>query len=219
MSLIPQPNVIIEANHSKVTYQSEFLTSEECKYYFDYFLNNLVWSHDEARIYGKTIITKRKIAWFADKDFDYDYSGISRIAQDWDPQLLEIKTRLELETGHTFNSCLLNLYHNGAEGMAWHSDDQSHLDPEFTTVAIISLGAERFFKLRETPKKSPPAQGVARSDGGIHKVTLEKGSLLLMLDQTQKYWQHEIPKMAAIKEPRISLTWRTMGKSKLIDQK
>jgi alkylated DNA repair dioxygenase AlkB len=204
MSLIPQPNIIIDTNYSKVSYQSDFLTSEECKFYFDYFLNNLVWSHDEARIYGKTIITKRKIAWFADKDFDYNYSGISRIAQDWDPQLLEIKAQLELETGHTFNSCLLNLYHNGAEGMAWHSDDQNHLDPELTMVAIISLGAERFFKLRETKDKS-----------NQFKTTLEEGSLLLMLDQTQKYYQHEIPKMAAIKDIRISLTWRTMSKGKL----
>jgi alkylated DNA repair dioxygenase AlkB len=199
MSLIPQPNIIIDANHSKVTYQPEFLTDLEAQSCFDYFLSNLIWSHDEARIYGKTIITKRKISWFADKDFDYNYSGISRIAQDWDPLLLKIKIKLEQEAGCTFNSCLLNLYHNGAEGMAWHSDDQNHLDPESTTVAIISLGAERFFKLRETNCRS-----------NQYKVTLERGSLLLMRDQTQKYYQHEIPKMAAIKDIRISLTWRTM---------
>jgi alkylated DNA repair dioxygenase AlkB len=83
--------------------------------------------------------------------------------------------------------------------MAWHSDDQNHLDPESTTVAIISLGAERFFKLRETKDRS-----------NQYKLTLEKGALLLMRDQTQKYYQHEIPKMVAIKDIRISLTWRTM---------
>jgi alkylated DNA repair dioxygenase AlkB len=210
MSLIPQPNIIIDANHSKVTYQSEFLRDLEAQSYFDYFLDNLIWSHDEARIYGKTIITKRKIAWFADKDFDYNYSGISRIAQDWDPLLLKIKVKLEQEAGCTFNSCLLNLYHSGSEGMAWHSDDQNHLDPESTTVAIISLGAERFFKLRETPTKNSPAQGVLQGASGTFKLTLEQGSLLLMLGQTQKYYQHEIPKMAAIKNIRISLTWRTM---------
>jgi alkylated DNA repair dioxygenase AlkB len=180
------------------------LTDLEARSCFDYFLSNLIWSHDEARIYGKTIITKRKIAWFADKDFDYNYSGISRIAQDWDPILLKIKAKLELETGCKFNSCLLNLYHNGAEGMAWHSDDQNHLDPEFTTVAIISLGAERFFKLRETVKKA-----------NQFKTTLEEGSLLLMLDQTQKYYQHEIPKMSAIKTIRISMTGRSMSKTKI----
>jgi alkylated DNA repair dioxygenase AlkB len=210
MSLIPQPNIIIDSNNSKVTYQPEFLTNLEARSCFDYFLSNLVWSHDEARIYGKTIITKRKIAWFADKDFDYNYSGISRIAQDWDPLLLKIKAKLEQEAGCTFNSCLLNLYHSGTEGMAWHSDDQNHLDPESTTVAIISLGAERFFKLRETPTKNSPAQGMSQGDKGTFKLTLEKGSLLLMREQTQKHYQHEIPKMSAIKDIRISLTWRTM---------
>jgi alkylated DNA repair dioxygenase AlkB len=215
MSLFQQPNILIDTNNSNVTYQPEFLAALESQEYFDYFLNNLIWSHDEARIYGKTIITKRKIAWFAEKDFDYNYSGISRIAQDWDPLLLKIKSKLEQETGCTFNSCLLNLYHDGKEGMAWHSDDQNHLDPESTTVAIISLGAERFFKLRETPTKNSPAQGMSQSDRGTFKLTLEQGSLLLMLGQTQKYYQHEIPKMAAIQDIRISLTWRTMGKNKI----
>jgi alkylated DNA repair dioxygenase AlkB len=203
MSLIPQPNIIIDANHSRVIYQPEFLTNLESQEYFDYFLHNLVWLHDEARIYGKTIVTKRKIAWFAEKSFDYNYSGISRIARDWDPLLLKIKDKLELETGFTFNSCLLNLYHDGKEGMAWHSDDQNHLDPDSTTVAIISLGTERFFKLREADCRL-----------NQYKVILEQGSLMLMLEQTQKHYQHEIPKMATIKDIRISLTWRTMAKNK-----
>jgi hypothetical protein len=61
MSLIPQPNIIIDANHSKVTYQPEFLTDLEAQSCFDYFLSNLIWSHDEARIYGKTTITNSVI--------------------------------------------------------------------------------------------------------------------------------------------------------------
>jgi alkylated DNA repair dioxygenase AlkB len=205
MSLTPQNTTIIDANNSLVTYQSEFLTPLEVESLFEYFLQNLNWQHDTAKIYGKTIITKRKIAWFADSNLNYNYSGTNRVANGiWNDRVLEIKNKLEKATGFTFNSCLLNLYHNGTEGMAWHSDDQNHLEPD-SPVAIISLGAERFFKLRETVKKD-----------NHHKVTLEKGSLLLMLGETQKHYQHEIPKMAAIKEPRISLTWRSMGKGKLV---
>jgi alkylated DNA repair dioxygenase AlkB len=29
------------------------------------------------------------------------------------------------DNGETYNSCLLNLYHDGNEGMAWHSDAES----------------------------------------------------------------------------------------------
>jgi alkylated DNA repair dioxygenase AlkB len=202
MSLITEPHIVIDTLPSKVSYQPSFLLSQEADSLYNYFLSHITWVHDEAVIYGKRIITKRKISWFADSGFDYNYSGASRIAQPWNPRVLELKTKLESYTGATFNSCLLNLYHDGQEGMAWHSDDQNHLEPE-SAVAIISLGAERFFKLRETKQRD-----------NQRKVTLEQGSLLLMTGQTQAYWQHEIPKMAAVKTPRISLTWRSMLSTK-----
>jgi alkylated DNA repair dioxygenase AlkB len=204
MSLIPNQEILVKTANSVVTYRSEFLSVQESNSLYEYLLKGISWQHDEAVIYGKKIFTKREIAWFADDGFDYNYSGASRIAHKWDTEVLKVKAKLEAETGHTFNSCLLNLYHDGSEGMGWHSDDQNHLDPDSTTVAIISLGAERYFKLRETKVRD-----------NQRKLILEKGSLLLMLDQTQAYWQHEIPKMAGIKTPRISLTWRTMGANKL----
>jgi alkylated DNA repair dioxygenase AlkB len=188
--LIPQPCL--------TKYSSSFLSVKESQILYEYFLNNIIWANDEAVIYGKRIITKREIAWFADSNFNYNYSGTNRIAQQWDKKVLEIKDGLEQQTGEKFNSCLLNLYHNGQEGMAWHSDDQNHLQPK-SAVAIISLGAERFFKLRETKNKN-----------NQQKIILEQGSLILMTGETQKYWQHEIPKMTAIKTPRISLTFRNM---------
>jgi alkylated DNA repair dioxygenase AlkB len=206
-------STVFDQVHSQTIYQGGFLTLDESETLYEYFLHNLDWQHDTAKIYGRTIITKRQIAWFADSNLNYNYSGTNRVANGiWDNQVLLIKNKLEKETGFTFNSCLLNLYHNGTEGMGWHSDDQNHLDPDSTTVAIISLGAERFFKLRETPIKLPLQGAVRRTGVPIRKTLLEKGSLLLMLGETQKYWQHEIPKMAAILEPRISLTFRTMKK-------
>jgi alkylated DNA repair dioxygenase AlkB len=198
--------MLIQNNHTLIpdpcltTYQNGFISLEESQLLYDYFLNHIQWAHDEAVIYGKRIITKREIAWFADSGFDYNYSGASRIAQPWDKKVLEIKEKLEYQTGAKFNSCLLNLYHDGSEGMAWHSDDQNLLEPD-SPVAIISLGAERFFKLCET-----------KAHENQRKLILEQGSLLLMTGQTQAFWQHEIPKMAVIKTPRISLTWRSMLK-------
>jgi alkylated DNA repair dioxygenase AlkB len=203
MSIFSEKITILDTNNSKVLYQQSFLDDNETQAFYHYFLNNISWQHDQAKIYGKTIITKREIAWFADKGFDYNYSGASRIAQEWDAKLLKLKLKLENETGYQFNSCLLNLYHDGSEGMAWHSDDQNHLELN-SPVAIISLGAQRYFKLRETKLRD-----------NQRKLTLEKGSLLLILYQTQVYWQYEIPKMTTIKEPRISLTWRSMSLNKL----
>jgi alkylated DNA repair dioxygenase AlkB len=189
---------LVNKLNSVVTYSPKFYTDEESEILFDLFLSETQWTHDEAFIYGKLITTKRKIAWFADSGFDYNYSGRSRIAQSWNPTLFAIKEKLEKDTQASYNSCLLNLYHDGTEGMAYHSDDQNHLIPD-SPVAIISLGCERYFKLRETQNHSQQ-----------WKVLLEAGSLLVMSGESQKHFQHEIPKMAAAKTPRISLTWRSM---------
>ncbi len=197
-SLFSQEEIILKTENSLVTYQGQFLGEQEIASYFDYFLENIDWARDQLVRYSKIIFTKREIAWFADDGADYNYSGVSRIGKEWDVQALIIKNRLELATGHKYNSCLMNLYHTGLEGMGWHSDDQNHLEPE-SAVAIISFGAERWIKLRETSDKT-----------NQKKTLLEQGSLLLMLDQTQKYWQHEIPIMAGVKDIRISLTFRLM---------
>ena len=201
MALIPINQKLIQTENSTVTYQSEFLTPAESVDLFEYCLKKIEWKHDEAVIYGKKIITKRQIAWFADSSFDYNYSKTSRVANKWTGELMQIKNKLQEITNYSFNSCLLNLYYDGTEGMGWHSDDQNHLEPD-SPVAIISLGEQRFFKLRETKNRE-----------NQRKLILQNGSLLLMLHQTQKYWQHEIPKMASIKDIRINLTWRNMSKT------
>jgi alkylated DNA repair dioxygenase AlkB len=46
------------------------------------------------------------------------------------------------KTGETYNSCLLNLYHTGTEGMGWHSDAEKNLKKN-GAIASVSFGAER----------------------------------------------------------------------------
>lgn len=206
--LIPQDTTIFETDNSKVIYQENFIDLDEEKALFEYFLEEILWKSDTAKIYGKIIITKRQIAWFADTGLDYNYSGTNRVADGkWDKKVLQIKQKLQNQTKHKFNSCLLNFYPTGNQGMAFHSDDQNHLEPK-STVAIVSFGVERFLKFRPNPK----LKNVTEPDLSSYKILLQKGSLVLMLGETQKYWQHEIPKMAAIKNPRISLTFRNMLK-------
>ena len=203
--LIPQDNLIIETTNSRVVYEEGFLERDQTKALFAYLLG-LEWQHDTATIYGKKIITKRQIVWMAETGLDYNYSGNNRVASGvWDPQVLELKEKLETHLGCQFNSCLLNRYPTGGEGMAFHSDDQNHLEPN-SAVAIISLGCDRFLKFRPNPKLED-WENLKPS-----KVLLEQGSLITMSGQTQKYWQHEIPKMAGVKTTRISLTFRQMLK-------
>src|SRR5690606_26310789 len=99
------------------------------------------WRNDEAIIFGRKIITKRMVAWYGDKSYEYSYSNTTKYALPWTSELLELKKYAEQKTGETFNSCLLNLYHNGNEGMAWHSDAEKDLKKD-GAIASVSFGAE-----------------------------------------------------------------------------
>ena len=184
-------------NDGVVTYYGKVLKLREANYYFDKLLNTIEWKNDEAIIFGKHIITKRKAAWYGDNGYLYTYSNTTKQALSWTGELLQLRKIAEGITGEAFNSCLLNLYHNGDEGMAWHSDDEKSLGKN-TAIASFSFGAERKFSLKHKKTK----QAVS--------VLLENGSLLLMKDTTQTNWLHCLPKSKKVNQPRINLTFRTI---------
>ena len=96
-------------------------------------------------------------------------------------------------------SCLLNLYHDGNEGMAWHSDGEKDLK-KYGAIASLSLGAERKFSFKHKSTKQTLS------------LWLEKGSLLVMKGSTQENWLHRLPPTKKIKTPRINLTFRTIDR-------
>ncbi|WP_300675669.1 alpha-ketoglutarate-dependent dioxygenase AlkB [Soonwooa sp.] len=178
-----------------VLYYGKIFTTEEADYYYSKLLNDIDWQHDEALIYGKLITTKRKVAWYGDGDFPYTYSKRTKIAKTWTQDLLDIKKKVEALTTDSFNSCLLNLYHDGNEGMAWHSDAEKALKKN-GAIASLSFGAERKFSFKH------------KSTGEVVSLTLDHGSLLVMKDQTQSHWLHRLPPTKKIFDPRVNLTFR-----------
>jgi len=184
----------------EVYYFGEIIGPSNAVYLFNNLLNSIVWLSDELFIYGKRIVTKRKVAWYGDDACRYSYSNTTKIALPWTDDLLEIKALIESQTQTRFNSCLLNLYHDGDEGMAWHSDDEKELGHQ-PIIASVSLGAERKFVFKHKESKECISH------------VLENGSLLLMKGDTQQYWQHSLPKTKKTKEPRINLTFRTIIQS------
>lgn len=177
------------------TYRGDWLESGKANSFFNRLLKTTKWENDVVNIFGKQIVTKRKVAWYGDKPFEYSYSKTTRKALPWTEDLKAILQRVSEETSAEYNSCLLNLYHNGEEGMGWHSDDEKELLNN-GTIASLSLGAERpfFFKHKETKEKV--------------EVMLENGSLLVMGGAIQRHWVHSLPKRKKIYEPRINLTFR-----------
>jgi alkylated DNA repair dioxygenase AlkB len=153
------------------------------------------WRQDVIKIFGKIITTKRLVAWYADKGICYTYSGITKSASKWTNELLEIKAIVEKVTHEQYNSCLLNFYHDGDEGMGWHTDNEKELKPN-GAIASLSLGAKRKFVLKHKETKEKVS------------VQLESGSILLMKGSTQAHWLHSLPKSKKIVAPRINLTFR-----------
>ena len=94
----------------EVKYYGKVLSQKEAVDYFNCLLNTIEWKNDEAMIFGKLVITKRKTAWYGDAGFSYTYSNITRHALAWTKELLSLKKLAEKLTGATYNSCLLNLY-------------------------------------------------------------------------------------------------------------
>jgi alkylated DNA repair dioxygenase AlkB len=111
----------------EVNYHGEVICLAESDFYFNTLLSEVDWRCDQAVIFGKHIETKRKVAWYADHAFSYTYSNITKCALPWTQNLKILKAIVEQKTGESYNSCLLNLYHNGSEGMAWHSDGEKDL--------------------------------------------------------------------------------------------
>ena len=182
-----------------VNYYGIVLSKKVADNYYDNLLNSIEWKNDEAIIFGKLIITKRKVAWYANKPFEYSYSNSTKTALLFTKELLALKTLVEKETNETYNSCLLNLYHDGSEGMAWHSDGEKDLKKN-GAIASLSLGSERKFGFKHKTTKET-----------VYKI-LEHGSLLVMKNETQTHWLHRLPPTKIIHRPRINLTFRTIEK-------
>lgn len=194
-SIDPTRNVL--SVDGTVNYYGKLFTHMEANHYLEVLLNTIEWKNDEAVIFGKHIITKRKVAWYGDCNFEYTYSNTTKRALPWTPELLELKIRIEKHTGEQFNSCLLNLYHDGNEGMAWHSDAEKDLKRN-GAIGSLSFGADRKFAFKHKLSKETIA------------LLLEHGSLLVMKGNTQTNWLHRLPPAKLINKPRVNLTFRTI---------
>lgn len=180
-----------------VNYYSDACSEKEADRFYNSLFQEIDWGHDRLFLFGKEIVTRRKVAWYGDRPFEYTYSSVKKTALFWTQELLELKGLVECCTGKVFNSCLLNLYHDGVDGMGWHSDDEKELVKN-AAIASLSFGAQRKFVFKHKISKE-------KID-----VVLDNGSLLLMSGETQEHWLHQLPKTKRVNRPRINLTFRSV---------
>ena len=191
-----EPHNLLPSDGEAINYGPIF-SVEDSDHFFKKLMCGLPWRSDIIKMFGKTITTTRKVVWVGDDGLDYTYSGATKRPLPWTPLLKQLKNRVEEQLGESFNSCLLNLYHDGGEGMSWHRDNESTIVPH-STIASLSFGAKRRFHFKHIKTKE--------------RITteLEHGSLLVMAGEIQSHWLHTLPKSKTITSPRINLTFRKM---------
>lgn len=200
MDLLPaDPTENLLPHDGLVHYHDSLFSPEESDRHLARLIAEIPWEHDEAVIFGRRIITKRKVAWFADGGRPYAYSGTEKRAHKWTEHLLSLKVAAEKISGAACDSCLLNLYHDGGEGMGWHSDDERTLEPG-APILSLSFGATRKFSFRHKATRETVS------------LPLGHGSLLVMAGETQRHWHHQLPKSAKVASPRVNLTFRAMSR-------
>lgn len=163
-------------------------------------VTELPWQADVVTLFGKTHTTTRQIVWMGDVGIDYHYAGHVRQPISWTNTVLSIKQHIEQQLlgigiEADFNSCLLNYYPSGSDGMGYHADDEPELGAQ-PLIASLSLGATRKFVFKHKKTQDKVA------------LNLESGQLLVMRGDTQTFWKHSITKTTTIANARISLTFR-----------
>jgi alkylated DNA repair dioxygenase AlkB len=151
---------------------------------FEDLLLDASWTQRRRRMYDQVVDEPRLTSW-------QKIDGEAAATPHW---LEEARGSLSARYHVRFDSVGFNLYRDGADSVAWHRDriPPEILDP---VVALLSLGEPRTFRLR------PHGGGRSRS------FKLGLGDLLVTGGQTQRRFEHSVPKVQA-SGPRMSIAFR-----------
>ena len=180
----PEPVSLFRDGEGGIRYLPDAVQEGLARRWFEEALRNIGWLSQQRMMYDREVAVPRLLATF------------SRNSADLPEFLSEAFEAVRALVGAPFNRVGLNLYRDGNDSVAPHSDKTDKLLPG-EPIAIVSLGASRRMSIR-------PKAGTART---LH-VELEPGSCLVMSYASQFTHEHGIPKLAGMTGPRISLAFR-----------
>jgi len=152
---------------------------------FDALVEALPWRQREVVMFDRLLPEPRLTCWWTELGLDREPLAV----------LGQARHALTQRYAKPFDSIGFNLYRDGQDSVAWHSDRErfEHEDP---VVVILSVGAARPFRVR-------PVGG-----GASHRWDVGHGDLLVMGGACQHDWQHCVPKVAHVDGPRLSIMFR-----------
>lgn len=116
---------------------------------------------------------------------------------EWPKYMLSVKKQIEELTEQEFKTCVCIYYPDGNSGIDYHSDKMAFGNTDI--IPSISLGEERLFYIRKNKTMVE------------NKILLKHGSLLVMEERCQEYYEHSLPENPKYLNPRVNLTFRKYG--------
>ncbi|MFT3853047.1 MAG: alpha-ketoglutarate-dependent dioxygenase AlkB [Ilumatobacteraceae bacterium] len=152
---------------------------------FDALVDALPWRQRDVVMYHHRLPEPRLTCWWSELGHDVEPVAV----------LAEARLALTERYAKPFDSIGFNLYRDGHDSVAWHSD-RERFAREDPVVVVLSVGAARPFRVR-------PIGG-----GGSQRWDVGHGDLLVMGGACQHDWQHCVPKVAHVDGPRLSIMFR-----------
>ena len=157
-----------------------------------------MFTHDTYRMMGKTVSSPRLTIAFADSDdMSYTYTGNTKKAYKWFPEILPIKEAAEKTAGHKFTFALVNLYRDGNDYIGYHGDDERN-HKKGSKIFSLSIGCTRKFVIIAGADK-PWNQKINskildHKDPHRYEIELRDGDAMDMNLPMQKMYKHSVPK-------------------------
>lgn len=167
-----------------IVYRPGFIDAALADRWFGFLRDTIDWQAQRRPMYDRMVDVPRLVA-----SFWLDAEGVPA-------PLADAAGRLRRELGVPFNAVGLNHYRDGRDSVAPHNDKLHSLVPGHP-IALLSLGAPRRMAIRP---RQPPRR--------VQHVELAHGSLLLMSHDSQRHYDHGIPKTREAVGARISLAFR-----------
>lgn len=150
---------------------------------FDWLLEHAPWQQRSRTMWDKDVLEPRLVA---------DWRTGAALPE----PVCELIAPLDARYGVALDSCLVNLYRDGQDAVAWHGDTvRKRL--RYPLVATVSLGARRGFHLK-------PASGGAV----VRRYRPGEGDLIVMGGSCQHDWLHTVPRERTASGARMSVTLR-----------
>ncbi|THH04455.1 hypothetical protein EW145_g5511 [Phellinidium pouzarii] len=231
-------NPAMVAQHTPCTLHYSILPPElACELYYTMLDAAQGWSRNKWWLFDRIVVSPHLTSFFARVD-GFELEGEpeeawKEAAQLWyngrksdppHPFPEEMEAAFPLEWGGSSgtdgmtwraNVAAANCYQGTKEGVGFHSDQLTNLGP-YPTIASLSLGTTRIFRLREVVPSIEADKRHART----YNVPLPHNSLIIMHASTQERFKHCIPQLPAIDVfhppfPRRRIPGMSLEKSQL----